>query len=174
MCIAILNKKGIISDYYLKNSWENNDQGGGILYVENEVLRKFKTYDFEKFIQKYKKIKIFNIQPIVLHFRIATSGFEPDVNLHPFFVNKNLGFVHNGILQGMGDYYFSDTYYFNQMLKIMPEDFLKNKSTKEKMSNFIGLNKLIFLDNKNKYTIINEKLGTWEDDNWYSNNSYRY
>jgi hypothetical protein len=41
------------------------------------------------------------------------------------------------------------------------------------ISEYIGYSKLIFLDSKDKYTIINEEMGKWTDGNWYSNDSYK-
>ena len=41
------------------------------------------------------------------------------------------------------------------------------------ISEYIGYSKLIFLDSKDKYTIINEELGKWSSGNWYSNDSYK-
>ena len=173
MCIAILNTKGQIKDKYIKNSWDNNDQGAGMLWNEGGQLQTFKTYDYKDFLSKYKELrKNPKINKIVLHFRIATSGHDKYVNLHPFKVNDNLGFVHNGIISGIGDIKHSDTYYFNEMLKKLPDNFLSNDTTRELISSYIGYSKLIFLDADDKHTIINEHLGKWDGLNWYSNDSY--
>ena len=174
MCIAILNTKGAIKDEYLKNSWDNNNQGGGLLYVKNNKLIVFKSYDYNEFKKEYKTIrKDEKVKNIVLHFRIATSGHEKYINLHPFLVNDNLGFVHNGIISGLGNNQHSDTYQFNEMLKKLPSDFLKNNSIVDLISGYIDSSKLIFLDNLNNFTIINENYGMWESGNWYSNNSHQ-
>ena len=174
MCIAILNTKGQIKDKHIKNSWDNNDQGAGMLWNENGQMQTFKTYDYKEFLSKYKELrKNPKINKIVLHFRIATSGHDKYVNLHPFKVNDNLGFVHNGIISGLGDQKHSDTFYFNDMLKKLPDNFLSNDTTRELISSYIGYSKLIFLDADDKHTIINENLGKWEGLNWYSNDSHK-
>lgn len=174
MCIAILNTKGQIKDKYIKNSWDNNDQGAGLLWNENGKLNTFKTYEYNTFLNKYKELRNKNqVNKIVLHFRIATSGHEKYINLHPFTVNNSLGFVHNGIINGLGDQKYSDTYYFNEMLKQLPSDFIYNETQKEFISSYIGYSKLIFLHGDDNHTIINEHLGHWNGDNWYSNDSYK-
>ena len=174
MCIAILNIKSTLPTKYIKNSWDNNNQGGGLLFVRAGKLDTFKTYEYKEFLSKYMELrKDKKIKSIVLHFRIATSGFEKFVNLHPFLVNSKLGFVHNGFISGLGNKEKSDTWEFNEILKKLPLNFLRNESIKELLSNYIDYSKLIFLDDNNGHTIINEGLGIWEGGNWFSNDSYK-
>ena len=176
MCIAILNTKkaGRLPKSHIKNSWENNDMGAGLLWNENNKLNVFKTYDYDEYIDKYNELRdTANIGNIVLHFRIATSGYKGEHNLHPFLVNNNLGFVHNGVIRGLGNKQFSDTYEFNDMLKKFSHDFINCDMTKYFLSEYIGNSKLVFLSADDKYTIINEELGKWSDGNWYSNDSYK-
>ena len=176
MCIAILNPANLIKDESIKNSWDNNDQGAGLLWYDqkSKTLGSYKSYKYKKFLNKYKELRACkDIGCIVLHFRIATSGFEKYTNLHPFFVNNDLGFVHNGIIPGLGNNKYSDTYEFNEKLKSLDSNFYKNKSLMDILSMAINGSKLVFLDSTNTYTIVNEEAGIWEDGNWYSNNSYK-
>jgi hypothetical protein len=176
MCIAILNTKkaGRLPKSQIKNSWDNNDMGSGILWNNKGKLNVFKTYDYDEYIDKYNEIRDDkNVGNIVLHFRIATSGYNGEHNLHPFLVNDKLGFVHNGVIKGLGNKQFSDTYEFNDMLKKFKHNFLSCEMSKYFISDYIGYSKLIFLDADDKYTIINEELGKWTDGNWYSNDSYK-
>jgi hypothetical protein len=173
MCIAILNEKGILSKETLNNSWENNDQGAGLLYNQDGKLITFKTYNKKEFIKTYFKVRSSIKTKIVLHFRIATSGFEQFTNLHPFLVNDNLGFVHNGVISGLGNNKHSDTYQFNEMLKKLNPDFLTCQTTTKLIQSFIGSSKLVFLSKDDNHHIINENLGQWVDGNWYSNDSYK-
>jgi hypothetical protein len=176
MCIAILNTKkaGKLPKSHIKNSWENNDMGAGLLWSSKGKLHVFKTYDYDEFLEKYNKIRgEKSTGSIVLHFRIATSGYNGEHNLHPFLVNDNLGFVHNGVISGLGNKDFSDTYEFNDMLKKYKHDFIKCEMSRYFISEYIGYSKLIFLSAEDRYTIINEELGKWTDGNWYSNDSYK-
>lgn len=176
MCIAILNTKkaGRLPKSHIKNSWENNDMGAGLLWNEGNKLNVFKTYEYDEYIEKYNQLRDnANIGNIVLHFRIATSGYKGEHNLHPFLVNDKLGFVHNGVIKGLGNKQFSDTYEFNDMLKKYKHNFLACEMSKFFISEYIGYSKLIFLDADDRYTIINEECGKWVDGNWYSNDSYK-
>jgi len=176
MCIAILNckKGGRLPKNQIQNSWDNNDMGAGLLWTKNNKLNVFKSYEYDDYLEKYNELRDDkSIGNIVLHFRIATSGYNGEHNLHPFLTNDNLGFVHNGVIKGLGNKSFSDTYEFNDMLKKFKHEFLSCEMSKYFISEYIGYSKLIFLDNKDKYTIINEELGAWSSGNWYSNDSYK-
>ncbi|NDG31888.1 hypothetical protein EB118_17670 [bacterium] len=177
MCIAILNKEGKLPQSALDNSWKNNNEGGGLMWVQDGMLKVFKTYDFNEFSDMYYAIRTNeNIGNVVLHFRIATSGFDKlGTNLHPFLVNDDLGFVHNGIISGLGNKEHSDTYQFNELLKGLPNDFLHNDSIMHFIGEYISSSKLIFLDSNDKYAIVNESYGHWDllKQNWYSNDSYK-
>jgi len=175
MCIAILNTKGTLKTEQIKNSWDNNNEGGGMLWKQDGKLQTFKTYEYNEFLEKYLALRdCKNITKIVLHFRIATSGHDKYVNLHPFLVNDNLGFVHNGVIYGLGDKERSDTFHFNEMLKGLPKDFLSNNTIIKFIENYIGYSKLVFLDNKNNHFIVNESLGHYDNlGNWFSNDSYK-
>jgi predicted glutamine amidotransferase len=125
MCIAILNTKkaGRLPKSHIKNSWENNDMGAGLLWSNKGKLNVFKTYDYDDFLDKYNEVRSDKATGnIVLHFRIATSGYNGEHNLHPFLVSDDLGFVHNGVISGLGNKDFSDTYEFNDMLKKYKHD----------------------------------------------------
>lgn len=176
MCICILNTKkaGRLPKSHIKNSWDNNDMGSGLLWTDKGKLNVFKTYEYDEYIDKYNELRDNkDIGNIVLHFRIATSGYKGEHNLHPFLVNDNLGFVHNGVIKGLGNNKFSDTYEFNDMLKKFNHDFTNCEMTKFFISEYIGYSKLVFLSADDKHTIINEELGKWVDGNWYSNDSYK-
>jgi predicted glutamine amidotransferase len=179
MCIAILNTpKYVLSKQTLNNCWENNSDGAGMLYIENGVLTSFKELtSFKKYFKHYKEAKKRNKSSwFVLHFRISTHGKINETNCHPFMVNDDLGFVHNGIIGGVGSSPdFSDTYLFNQtILKSLPSGFEHNEGIGKLLSDFIDYSKLIFLNSKNEWSIIGESKGHWADGNWFSNDTYKY
>lgn len=178
MCIAILNEaKKTIDFATLQTCWNNNRDGAGMLWTENGVLFSHKEMgNFNKFYDKYLSIREKNEDTkIVLHFRISTHGKVNKTNCHPFKVNNELGFVHNGIISGIpysNDY--SDTYMFNKhILQNMPSDFLNHKGILTLIEEFISYSKLVFLNANNEYTIIGEDKGVWDDGNWFSNSTYK-
>jgi len=148
-----------------------------MLWVENGVLHSHKEMkNFNNFYDRYLKIRTKNQESrIVLHFRISTHGKVNKTNCHPFFVNDKLGFVHNGIINGVPySTEYSDTYMFNKaILQKMPSNFIKYEGTLLLIEEFISYSKLVFLDNKNNYTIIGEDKGVWDNGNWFSNTTYK-
>lgn len=181
MCIAILNKSGLLSKDTMENCYENNPDGMGMLWSEDGKLRVYKRLKkFGRFYSYYEKIRNkYPDIPIVLHFRIGTSGLNDIENCHPFLCNDNIGFVHNGIL-GIKEKTkkVSDTYTFNQLvLKGLPDNFIHNVGIRFLIEEAVGTgNKLIFLDSKNGWWIANEDEGHWDnhEENWFSNYGYSY
>jgi predicted glutamine amidotransferase len=157
MCIAILNRKSTLAKISLENSFANNNQGCGMLWNQDGKLQTFKTYSHKAFMAKYYEVRKQINTPIILHYRIATSGFSKK-NLHPFKVNANLGFVHNGVIFGLGNNEESDTFEFNEILKKLGSNFLKNKSIMTLIESFIEKDKLIFLMRNSVHTI-NRAIG---------------
>lgn len=177
MCIAILNTpKQILSKETLNNCWINNGDGAGMLYIQDGKLTVFKELDsFKKYYNHYKDAKKKNKKSwFVLHFRISTHGKVNETNCHPFLVNDSLGFVHNGMIYGLErSTELSDTYLFNQtILKGLPQGFEHNEAIKNLLDSFIDGSKLIFLNDKNEWSIVNESAGHWADGNWFSNRTY--
>lgn len=180
MCIAILNQRHELSLDTLHNSWANNPQGGGLLFVNKKTnkLQSFKTYDFRQFYKCYlESLEVAKNETVVLHFRIATQGQRTLDNLHPFVNDKgSLGFVHNGIISKHCDYKNdkSDTALFHdQVVQKLNENFVYSKDLQSRMTNYVGSwNKLIFMNRLGDFAIINEDKGEWFNDQWFSNDSW--
>ena len=183
LCIAIVQTPGsIVTDKQLRNCFDNNSDGCGFAYVQEDhvghrKLKIFKTMDFDTFLRKYKRALSNNLDsPFLIHFRIATHGTVDTFNCHPFFINKNVAFIHNGIISGIGtDKLMSDTQLFNEkVLKKLPKDFYKHESYKLLIEKFIVGSKLMTLDIDGHVTIFNEASGHWKEGVWFSNHSYSY
>lgn len=178
MCIAILNSLNSrdISKKELLNCWNNNYDGAGLLWSNGTKLKTFKELkNFDVFYSEYQKARYESIGDVLIHFRIGTHGKIDKNNCHPFLVNKDLGFIHNGIMYDFGyEKDFSDTYVFNRdVLKVLPSNFLENDGVLNLIYIAIESSKLVFLDVNGKGTILNEKKGLWDDGNWFSNTSYK-
>lgn len=175
MCIAILNAKGTLSLKTFKNCWEANPDGAGLCYYDGERIQIIKEMKSVKSLHKqYVSIREkFPAVDIAIHFRIATHGRVNSTNCHPFKVNKNTAFIHNGIISNVGtNPDFSDTYIFNEtILKALPSTFIKNTAILELLGAYIGYSKIVVISGEFS-TIINEELGHWDAGNWYSNKSY--
>ena len=192
MCIAILNNGKKLSRQELSNCWVSNDDGAGLLYVDNGVLKAFKQpnhdgfnvagADFNKFVNEYDRVYAMSQHskmPVLLHFRIATHGLDP-AYLHPFFVSDNVGLIHNGIIYGYGTRDVSDTAEFANELATLPNtmthnvDFLDNAFISNSILDKLeSSNKVVFMDNTGEFRIFNAQLGHWSKGNWFSNDAYK-
>lgn len=182
MCIIVYKPKDrILSKNTLENCFMNNNDGAGYMFSENgELIIKKGFFSFNKFYDSYMEDHLKS--NVVLHFRISTQGSVEKKNCHPFYVNNTLGFAHNGILgittpKGSKK---SDTNLFNcWILRKLPTDFLTNKAIMLLIEEYIGRDKLAFMDNNGDVTLVNEKAGNWGitgdcEGSWFSNTSYRW
>ena len=180
MCIAIANKKGFpLKKEHFMNSWENNSHGGGLLYKEQGVLKCHyeltdKNAMYDVYIAKIKKSNV------LVHFRITSKGSTTLDNCHPFMVNPELGFIHNGtIFSGLDPYGTekSDTWAFNeQYCKMLPPDFYKYPKLMDIINSKVGNSKIAFMDIDETITIMGGEKGEAHHDahgNWFSNKSYQ-
>lgn len=152
MCIIIAKDKfgRLPSEEELKNSFENNSDGAGFMYVKDGKVVIDKGYmTYTSFIKHYKKLleenNNFKNKSLVIHCRIGTSGKNIKANTHPYpisnqtrllksrhLTNEKIGIVHNGIIKGYGTATgLNDTQEFIQKyfypLYSHYEDFYKNK-----------------------------------------------
>lgn len=175
MCIAILNLTGKIDRDILQRCWNANKDGAGMAYLQNGKIQIFKVLNsFESFWNAYDKRRDKVTGPFMLHFRIKTHGLTNLDNCHPFKLSHNSAMCHNGIISNEAtDGQLSDTRLFIQnVINGLPKSWLKNQSIIRLIEGYIGYSKLIILEG-NKWHIINEDMGTWDDGNWFSNDSYK-
>jgi hypothetical protein len=184
MCIAILNTPNVtFPKSLIRNCWDNNGDGAGLIYTDTKRkrLHTFKELDnVEKYYAKYIDIRRKHPKSkVVLHFRISTSGGVNITNTHPFSVNDQLAFVHNGVISELNgiDKNRSDTNLFNErVLKNLPNGFEQDKTISALISKYIGHSKLIFLNALNEASIVNPDLGKTDamyPDCWFSNSTYK-
>lgn len=135
-------------------------------------------FGFRRFYKRFRVLeRAHPDSAFVLHFRIATSGTVSEGCCHPFNVNKDLAFVHNGIFTGLGTTILSDTQVFNmQVLQRLPDNFIDESEVLTALSKYVdkSFSKLILLNNKQDYVIIGESSGYWENKVWFSNSGYKY
>ena len=183
MCIAIVKMPGEndISKQVLENCAENNPDGCGFAYINTDYhgvsrLKTWKGMDFNDFYHQYNRAKNISPEsPFLIHFRIKTHGDIDTDNCHPFNIDNDKVFIHNGIITGVGtDVHKSDTQLFNEkILKGLPDDWFYNESIKTLIEDFIGFSKLAVLTIDGDVDIFNEEKGTWIGGNWFSNTSYK-
>lgn len=158
-----------------------NDDGAGYMYVEGERNEKGKLIrpgrvKFDHTLAKppdlkewYEKVMNNNI---AVHVRNATSGDINEDNCHPYCVlSMDLGhkidlyMMHNGMIRdvqverGMSDSWNFATKFLRPLLAKRPS-MLMEPSFIYFLCGIIGPNKLVFLDNHERFTVINEDMGS--------------
>jgi hypothetical protein len=148
--------------------YDHNQDGLGVMYAEDGELI------IEKFVPKTEKsvLKFYEThvkgRDAIVHWRMKTHGKIDMANAHPYEVlNKkehgiDLWMVHNGILSGVASDVkeMSDTWHFirdtvRPILSAHP-DLLRDKAFIELLEDRIGSsNKLVFLDNFGRQTVVN-------------------
>ena len=194
MCVIAYKPNNINfpSDTILKNCYDNNPDGAGFMYVWQKKVYIQKGYTswtaFKNALDK-ARIKTGDKVPYVMHFRIATQGYEKTMT-HPFPLSSNMkalkktkydcniGVAHNGILEitsdGAKDY--SDTMKFITdylSLIIRGYSWYKDDRTKLLIERLIDGSRLAILD-KNGHCELMGKGWVEEKGMFYSNNSYSY
>lgn len=186
MCIIASVPKGqTIDKSTLETMWKHNSDGGGISWIDDKgKIRVFKTMKLQPFIKKFNEV-IDNYgeeADVLVHMRIATHGSVCMDNNHPFNVDTQTVFAHNGILPQQfhppAKRDISDTRYFNEtFLQYQKLTALDDSRYIDHLGSVIGsYNKLVILSANPKLRrdsyIINETSGEWSDGVWYSNDSY--
>lgn len=184
MCVIASQPAGkTIKAGTLNQMWKKNPDGGGISWIEDGKVQVYKTMKLKDFKKKYKEVcEQHGKHDILIHMRIATHGSVCLDNNHPFYVDPETTFAHNGILPNVfhpspkSD--LSDTRYFNQVFlqNVKPVAF-DDPAFCEVIGEMIGtFNKMVFLSSNKKLRketyIINEGHGQWVKGVWYSNTNH--
>jgi len=195
MCIIIAkNKVGRLpSETELMNSFENNNDGAGFMYVDNGKVVIDKGYmNYEGFIKHYRtlldKYNNFKNKSLVIHCRIGTSGKNNKGNTHPYPITdkvkllrtrhlsrESIGIAHNGIIHGYGTATgLNDTQeYISKFLYPLYfhyRDFYKNKDMLYQMEQATN-SKFAILDKTDDIYLV----GNFIEDKglYFSNNTYK-
>lgn len=201
MCIIVLKTKEVSlpKKEYLRNSFMNNDDGAGLMYVKNGMVQIEKGFmKWEDFETRYDELcdeyNNFENMNLVMHFRIGTQGKNDRHTCHPFPISSkhrylrkteletDIGVVHNGIISSYSRGYvgeeneslLSDTQLFIKHcvlpFKSLNRRFYLNQQVMKYLDEICG-GKLVFLTNDDTV----HTLGTFvkdEDGVLYSNETY--
>lgn len=190
MCVIIYKPVGeSVSDETLKYCSKSNRDGFGYSYIgyrgEKKYLRVYKGLSFDNFLTAYKKAfaKYGDTSPFLIHFRMRTHGDISVENCHPFFVKTNyedngvvpVVMAHNGYLSCVkptGNN--SDTAEFvADVLSNIDHPIVGNDSIGALIGDYVGTNKLVFMDIEGNVSFVNEDKGVWDNGVWYSNTGYK-
>lgn len=164
MCVIIkVEPKKTLPKELLKNCYDNNPDGYGMMIAEDEGLYYHKDVkNFDDFWTMWRSFD--REKPRAIHFRRKTHGLLNQENCHPFFPEGGeFGFMHNGVINVPEVYKnMNDTYNF-MMQKIIPfvkrypdiieEDFFYKMLEEQTTSS-----KLLFLTRAGNYHITNTSM----------------
>lgn len=194
MCIIAIKPAHhkMIDETTLETMFNTNPDGAGYMYAYNNrvhIKKGFMTLKelLNSLDNLKKKINIEEI-PLILHFRISTSGKTDGATCHPFPVTSdlnalrkthvitNLGMAHNGIICDFEEKksIYSDTQLFvNKCVSYlydMNPKFLHDDRTKKLLEPIINGSRLAFLDSHGNIY----RFGDWceNDGIYYSNEGY--
>jgi len=181
MCLAIFKPKGVeIKKKYLRNGWDNNEDGAGFALARGNAVEIHKGFfTFKEFYTAFKEFN--NPREVALiHFRWGTHGPNNAANCHPFSVcGDKYAMIHNGIIDiKRENFALSDTAHFCELvLQPILEKGVEFDSgaLRYLVEGSIGdLNKIVLLRGDGAHVIFHEKKGEWKNGSWYSNNGYQY
>ena len=185
MCVAIVKPAGFeIDKEILLRCFRNNSDGCGIAYIEHGRGKKnkmmlYRSLGFKNFLKQLRKLeRKFPKFPMLIHFRAKSKGEVSLANCHPFSIDENHAFVHNGTIFKVDDDpngKKSDTVMFNEtIMKKLPAGWFGNPVIQELVEDYIGSSKLAMLNVKGETQIFNEEKGdTSKDGVWFSNTQWR-
>jgi len=154
-----------------KYEYSGNKDGCGLVYAKNNELFISKgLFSFEKFLGLYQQIP--SECPAIIHLRDSTEGNVNAANCHPFTIDKDHVFAHEGSFSCGGRMGMSDTFCFVQDY-LVPLFKKSNKAWLEKDNEIDKAverdwGRAVILDNKGNFRIFNESKGNWQDNVWYS------
>lgn len=179
MCIAIHKPADTTPDWdaYYNGYRYNNDSWGFAAVHDGALICRWGLGTFEEFRSEFEPYA--QCQAII-HFRIATSGEIDLANSHPFFVDDDLAFIHNGVIDIQRELSeaMSDTWHFAEMvLKAGYErdpDFWLRPDVVYTNELAHHDSKFVFLHADGRFCIWNRRKGYAEaDGHWYSNSTFR-
>lgn len=181
MCILIYTPSGeTIPEQHLVEACKNNPDGFGWAIVTPDTILVARSMIAEEAISSYLEWREKEPSyPSLFHARIATHGTTDLSNCHPFHVgNARTVLAHNGIIGHLPDEKErSDTRIFAEdWLPELGIETLDDKDEVTQLEKFIGYSKMVVLTiepSMQRWSyILNEELGDWDKDIWYSNSSY--
>ena len=179
MCIiAVITPNTSLTDEEIDNCWKSNGDGAGFAYVAGDGKVKIRKgfMDKAEFVKALKSVhaKYSKSSAFVVHFRIRTHGLTDAERTHPFRLPDGGALAHNGVLSGttFNDPIKSDTQIFIERFgKLLTKEILSKE--KDVLGHAIGYNKFAIIHNDGDFTIVNDRLGTWDKGRWFSNSSFR-
>ena len=167
----------------LKIACINNPDGFGYAVHAGKRIITGRGMDAETLIARYLADRArFPEGPAMFHARFATHGTESLDNCHPFRVggDREIVLAHNGILPmtvARKERRSDTRIYAEEVLPRLGVSSLDDPAWVTATEKWLGGNKIAILSTSPHLSepiyLLNEELGAWTDDIWWSNDTYR-
>ncbi len=185
MCLLMVTM-GQVPDYNsIVNASNNNPDGFGYAIHYGDRIITSRGMNAQKTIDKFfDALDGAGTDFVAMyHARITTHGDSIIENAHPFRVGgrKDIILGHNGMLPihpKKGDRRSDTRIFAEDILPNLGVESLDDKDSFKRLEGWAAGSKLAILTNapelRDSVYIVNEDLGTWDKDVWWSNSSYKH
>ena len=185
MCLLMVTM-GQVPDYNsIVNASNNNPDGFGYAIHYGDRIITSRGMNAQKTIDKFFDALDGAGKDFVAmyHARITTHGDSIIENAHPFRVGgrKDIILGHNGMLPihpKAGDRRSDTRIFAEDILPSLGIESLDSKDSFDRLEGWAAGSKLAIITNapelRDSVYIVNEHLGTWDKDVWWSNSSYKH
>jgi len=184
MCLLMVSMGQVPNYNYITNANNNNPDGFGFAIHTGDRIVTSRGMNPQKTVDKFYDTldKAGDNFVAIYHARITTHGDSIVENAHPFRVDgrKDIILAHNGMLpvHPRASDKRSDTRIFAEsILPNMGVEMLDDKYSFARLEEWAAGSKLAILSTapelRDSVYIVNEHLGEWVGDIWWSNSSYK-
>ena len=152
---------------------KHNSDGYGVSWYEEGQINTYRTMNYTRLKEQ---VVLLDKYPTIIHLRNTTCGGTDITNTHPFTIASGVMF-HNGTIDSLSGHKYkgneSDT---SRLADLINEcDYKYIEDIDPLLNHIIGdkINRLVFLEDNGRITIIKESQGHWEEDIWYSNDYHK-
>lgn len=184
MCLLMVTMGQLPNREYLENACYNNSDGFGYAVNHGDHIVSGRGMKVDRTIDRFFEEMQSNPNAIgMFHARYTTHGITHVDNNHPFRVGgrKDILLGHNGMLPvslKKGDKRSDTRIFAEDLLPSMGIDVLDDKSYFKQLEQWAGGSKVALLSTapelRDSVYILNESLGHWDKDIWWSNDTYQY
>lgn len=183
MCLLMVTMGQLPKREYLVNASENNPDGYGFAVRHDDYIATGRSMKYEHLLDRFYAEMAKSKNPVGLfHARYTTHGTTTLENNHPFRVDgrKDIILAHNGMLPitpRLGDIRSDTRIFAEDVLGAIGVEELDDKHTFAKLETFAAGSKIAILSTspelRDPVYILNEELGHWDGDIWWSNSGYK-
>jgi hypothetical protein len=172
MCLIIHKPEDKrVPEDWIKNSFTHNDDGWGVMWPDNGVVRVEKGFKLNSLLKCVERVQD---KHVAIHMRAATSGEKDIHNCHPIQAD-GVWVMHNGVIKIPEiSKKWSDTKHFVELcvkpiIRTYP-DLFGTEMLEGMLGYFVGSgNKLLMMNGEGKVMIIHQKEGVEREGMWLSN-----